>query len=126
MANKKGTLYVITCFEKSRDYLFSVLDNAPKKYRYSFVRKIEQMLLDIDECLRTRIEMEKARVGFQEKAKRKINVLCSLLRIAAKQGCIAFSHYDQATKLLSETLLYLDKWIESDKARRSKLPNPSL
>ena len=130
MANKKGTVYVITCFEKSRDYLFSVLDNAPTKYRYSFVRKIEQMLLDIDECLRmanrTRLEMEKARVGFQEKAKRKINVLCSLLRIAAKQGCIAFSHYDQATKLLSETLLYLDKWIESDKARRSKLPNPSL
>ena len=52
MANKKDALYVITCFEKSRDYLFGVLDNAPKKYRYSFVRKIEQVLLDIDECLR--------------------------------------------------------------------------
>ena len=73
MANKKGTLYVITCFEKSRDYLFSVLDNAPKKYRYSFVRKIEQLLLDIGECLRlanrTRLEMEKERAGFQEKSK---------------------------------------------------------
>ena len=52
MANKKGALYVITCVEKSRDYLFCVLDNAPKKYRYSSVRKIEQVLLDIDECLR--------------------------------------------------------------------------
>lgn len=52
MANKKGALYVITCFEKGRDYLFGVLDNAPKKYRYFFVRKIEQVLLDIDECLR--------------------------------------------------------------------------
>ncbi len=86
MANKKGTLYVITCFEKSRDYLFSALDNAPKKYRYSFVRKIEQMLLDIDECLRmanrTRLEMEKERVGFQEKAKRKINVLLSVLQLS--------------------------------------------
>ena len=86
MANKKGTLYVITCFEKSRDYLFSALDNAPKKYRYSFVRKIEQMLLDIDECLRmanrTRLEMEKERVDFQEKAKRKINVLLSVLQLS--------------------------------------------
>lgn len=88
MANKKGTLYVITCFEKSRDYLFSALDNASKKYRYSFVRKIEQMLLDIDECLRmanrTRLEMEKERVGFQEKQRGKsmFFVLFSVLQLS--------------------------------------------
>ena len=122
MPGKKGTLYVITCFEKSRDYLFNILENAPKKFRYSFVRKIEQCLLEIDECLitanRIRLEEEKERTDEQEKAKRKIAVLCSILRIAAKQSCISLPHYEQASKLLSDTLLYLDKWRESDKKRR--------
>ena len=130
MANKKGTLYVITCFEKSRDYLFSALDNAPKNIDILLSGRLSRCCLILMSALGWQIGLglkwRRKEPVFRKKAKRKINVLCSLLRIAAKQGCIAFSHYDQATKLLSETLLYLDKWIESDKARRSKLPNPSL
>lgn len=121
--SKKGTLYVITCFEKSVDYLFNVLENAPKKYRNSFVMRIESLLLDIDECLvsanMTRLEDRKRR-EYQDEARVKITVLCSILRMASNQKCISFSHYENATSLLTDTLLYLEKWMKSDEERRKK------
>lgn len=127
--SKKGTLYVITCFEKAVDYLFNVLENAPKKYRYSFVMRIESLLLDIDECLvsanMTRLE-DKKRKEYQEEARVKITVLCSFLRMASKEKCISFSHYENATGLLSDILLYLEKWMKSDEERRNKKTEPSF
>lgn len=125
-SHKRGTLYVITCFEKVMDYLFKACESSPKKFRYSFVMRIEQLLLEIEECLisanMTRLE-DMRRKEHQEKAKMKLTVLSSVLRIAMNQKCIAFSHYENATKLISDTMTYLDKWMKSDDMRRGKLPD---
>ena len=47
----RGQLYVITCFNRLFEYLLNTLDNAPKKNRYTFVVRIENMLLDVKEEL---------------------------------------------------------------------------
>ncbi len=127
-SHKKGTLYVITCFEKVMDYLFRACETAPKKFRYSFVMKIEQMLLDVEECLiyanMTRLE-DMRRREYQEKAKMKLVTLSAILRIAMNQKCLSFNHYENATKLIADTTAYLDKWMISDDTRRNKLPDSS-
>ncbi len=126
--HKKGTLYVITCFEKVMDYLFKACESSPKKFRYSFVMKIEQILLEIEESLisanMTRLE-DKRRREYQEEAKIKLVTLSAILRIAMNQKCISFSHYENATKLIADTTSYLDKWMISDETRRKSLPDTS-
>ena len=85
--------------------------------------RIESLLLDIDECLvsanMTRLEDRKRR-EYQDEARVKITVLCSILRMASNQKCISFSHYENATSLLTDALLYLEKWMKSDEERRKK------
>ncbi len=103
-------------------------ESAPKKFRYSFVMKIEQMLLDIEECLiyanMTRLE-DMRRREYQEKAKMKLVTLSAILRIAMNQKCLSFNHYENATRLIADTTAYLDKWMISDDTRRNKLPDSS-
>ncbi len=127
-SHKKGTLYVITCFEKVMDYLFKACESSPKKFRYSFVMKIEQLLLDTEECLihanMTRLE-DKRRTEHQEEAKVKLVMLSAILRIAMNQKCISFSQYENATKLIADTVSYLDKWMISDETRRKNIPESS-
>lgn len=127
-SHKKGTLYVITCFEKVMDYLFKACESSPKKFRYSFVMKIEQILLEIEESLisanMTRLE-DKRRREYQEDVKIKLVTLSAILRIAMNQKCISFSHYENATKLIADTTSYLDKWMISDETRRKSLPDTS-
>lgn len=124
-SHKKGTLYVITCFEKVMDYLFKACESSPKKFRYSFVMKIEQLLLDIEGSLisanMTRLE-DVRRKEYQEKAKVKLVTLSAILRIAMNQKCISFSQYENATKLIADTVSYLDKWMISDETRRKNIP----
>lgn len=127
-SHKKGTLYVITCFEKVMDYLFKACESSPKKFRYSFVMKIEQLLLDTEECLihanMTRLE-DKRRTEHQEEAKVRLVTLSAILRIAMNQKCISFSQYENATKLIADTTSYLDKWMISDETRRKNIPESS-
>ncbi len=110
------------------DYLFKACESSPKKFRYSFVMKIEQIMLEIEESLisanMTRLE-DKRRREYQEEAKIKLVTLSAILRIAMNQKCIAFSHYENATKLIADTTSYLDKWMISDETRRKSLPDTS-
>lgn len=39
----RGQLYVITCFNCLFEYFLNALDNAPKKYRYTFVVRIKDI-----------------------------------------------------------------------------------
>ncbi len=110
------------------DYLFKACESSPKKFRYSFVMKIEQLLLDTEECLihanMTRLE-DKRRTEHQEEAKVKLVMLSAILRIAMNQKCISFSQYENATKLIADTVSYLDKWMISDETRRKNIPESS-
>lgn len=110
------------------DYLFKACESSPKKFRYSFVMKIEQILLEIEESLisanMTRLE-DKRRREYQEDVKIKLVTLSAILRIAMNQKCISFSHYENATKLIADTTSYLDKWMISDETRRKSLPDTS-
>lgn len=121
---KKGKFYVITCYENVMDYLFNALERAPKKFRYSFVLRMEDNMLDTMSLLvsanKTQLTNPDRR-KYQEDAKVKMDVLGVLLRIAYKQNCICYKTYENATKLIFEAREYLDKWIASDEKRLNSL-----
>ena len=49
--SKKSELIVITETKRLIDYVFVVTEKSPKKYRYSFVTRIHNILFDIIELL---------------------------------------------------------------------------
>lgn len=120
----RGQLYVITCFNRLFEYLLNILDNAPKKYRYTFVTRIENMLLDINAELilanLTKIE-DKKRADRQNDAYGKLIVLANLLRMAMNGRCLSFHQCEISSNYLKETKDYLLRWIKSDASRASKM-----
>ena len=49
--SKKSKLLVITETKRLIDYMFVVTEKSPKKFRYSFVNKINNLLIEIIELL---------------------------------------------------------------------------
>ena len=49
--SKKSKLLVITETKRLIDYVFVVTKKSPKKFRYSFVNKIHNLLIEIIELL---------------------------------------------------------------------------
>ena len=120
----RGQLYVITCFNRLFEYLLNVLDNAPKKYRYTFVARIENMLLDINEelILANLAKLEDTRRGDrQNDAYGKLIVLANLLRMAMNGRCLSFHQYEISSNYLKETKDYLLRWMKSDASRVTKM-----
>lgn len=115
----RGRLYVITCYNRLFEYLLNVLDNAPKKYRYTFVIRIENMLLDVNEEL---ILANLAKIDDrQNDAYEKLIVLTNLLRMAMNGRCLSFHQYEISSNYLKETKDYLLRWMKSDVSRVTKM-----
>ena len=116
----RGQLYVITCFNRLFEYLLNILDNAPKKYRYTFVVKIENMLLDVNEelILANLAKIEDTRRGDrQNDAYGKLIVLANLLRMVMNDRCLSFHQYEISSNYLKETKDYLLRWMKSVASR---------
>lgn len=120
----RGQLYVITCFNRLFEYLLNILDNAPKKYRYTFVIRIENMLLDINEelILANLTKIEDTRRGDRQNgAYGKLIVLANLLRMAMNGRCLSFHQYEISSNYLKETKDCLLRWMKSDVSRVTKM-----
>lgn len=51
MIKRRSELLVITEVKRLIDYIFVISEKSPKKYRYSFLTKIYNLLFDIIELL---------------------------------------------------------------------------
>ena len=103
MVEKEKQLYIITCFNCLFEYLLNILDNAPKKYRYTFVVRIENMLLDINKelILANLAKIEDTRRGDrQNDAYGKLIVLANLLRMAMNDKRLSFHQYEISSNYL--------------------------
>ncbi len=97
-----------------------VTEKSPKKYRYSFVNRLQNYVLDALEnlYLANKYSTRPTRRTYQEEAKNLLPMLDYFSGISYEVGCILFKQYELISKNIAESLMYLNKWIKSDETNK--------
>lgn len=124
---KTDELYVITKGKDLCRYIFTVTDKAPKKYRFTFISRLQNHGLNVVENLyranmvyvrgradQSRIEQRKF---YQRKAYVDLKVLCYIAMISMEQKCILPKQYEQISMQAAEVMKLLAAWSRSDQKR---------
>ncbi len=120
-------LYVITKAKDLCDYIFTVTDKSPKKFRFTFTSKLQNMGLNIIQDLyyanmvyvrsgndTERIEKRKE---FQQEAYVELKLLNYISMIAREHMAILPKQYEQISMHAAEVTMLLIKWSQSDQNR---------
>ncbi len=117
---KKSDLFVMTKAKDLAKYIITVTEKSPKKFRFTLVVRLQNYILDVLEHIQLAniepIPSEK-RILHQKEAEQELILLDTFAQLAYEQECILFKQYEFIAKEQAECLLYLRKWIESDKKR---------
>lgn len=116
---KKSDLFVVTKAKDLAKYILTVTEKSPVKFRFTLVVRLQNYILDVLEhlYLANSLPLGEERLSEQEKAKTKLAMLDYFAGLAAEQHCILFKQYEQIALQQAECLLYLNKWIGSDRKR---------
>ena len=109
---KKSQLYVLVKAKELTNYLITVTEKSPKKFRFTLVNRLQNYSLDtIESILKANALRDTVkRMEEQDRAKELLNMLDAFAEISLQQGCLLPKHYEQVSKLVAETLNYLQKW----------------
>lgn len=109
---KKSQLYVLVKAKELTKYLITVTERSPKKFRFTLVNRLQNYALDTIESILKANSLRDVtkRMEEQDKAKELLNMLDSFAEISLQQGCILPKQYEKVSKLVAETLNYLQKW----------------
>jgi hypothetical protein len=112
LMEKKSQLYVLVKAKELTKYLITVTERSPKKFRFTLVNRLQNYALDTIESILKANSLRDVtkRMEEQDKAKELLNMLDSFAEISLQQGCILPKQYEQVSKLVAETLNYLQKW----------------
>lgn len=123
----KEKLIVLEKANELGEYIFLISDSAPKKYRFTFVSRMQNLMPDIIENLykanyvnlsyMNDRQYRAGRLEYQEKARLSVDLLCYISQIARKQNCILPKHYEQILLRASEIKRLINGWIRSDMKR---------
>ena len=115
---------VITKAKDLISYLFQISENAPKKYRFTLISKMQNSALGTLECLILANEIllgseedNKARKDLQHKAIANLKVLDAIAMTARQVGCILPKQYEVLSRHISDCIKLTGAWINSDKKR---------
>ena len=115
---KKSELVVITCAKKLLSYIVAVTEKAPKKYRFTFVNRMQNYAIEIVEDLfkannlRTDIKATLAqRKDLQKDAYNKLKMLSYLSYLAFENGVILQKQYFVVADNIHECLVWLHQWM---------------
>lgn len=123
-------LAVITKAKDLCDYVLTVTDRSPKKYRFTLVIRLQNYSLDVLENVLSAndvpikdggISEAKERQSFQRRAMTSLKTLGFMSELAMKKQCILLKQYEQITIRVSETQKLLIGWINSDLKRYASL-----
>ena len=115
-------LAVITSAKKLGEYILTIIQKSPAKYRHSYVDLIINTQNDIIENLYLANQMElgmKERFNYQSIALAKLKLLDYYCEASRKVDCITFPQYQNVAKYIYECIKLLNGWINSDKKRNS-------
>ncbi len=120
VVRKKGDLFVLTKAKDLAKYIITVTEKSPKKFRFTLVTRLQNYILDVLEHIHlanTADVGSDERKAHQKEAERKLQLLDTFSQLASEQECILFKQYEFISKETADCLLYLRKWVTSDKKR---------
>lgn len=120
MSTSKNDLYVITQAKKLVQYVLERNMEAPKKYRYSFLSRIENTCMDIVSLLYEANDIQvgdSRRRNKQLEVKTRLKILDFLCYSALCAKCYLFSQYQTISALINDCSKSLEAWIKSDDKR---------
>ena len=127
MRKKESELSVIVKAKDLGSYIFTVMDKSPKKFRFTFVSRIQNLSLEIlDNLYRANFVYVKdkedsvhitQRKDYQRNAYVALKLLGFLALAAKEQGCILPKQYEQISIKSTEVTRLLLAWSRSDQNR---------
>lgn len=131
--DSKSELSVITKSKELCNYILTVTDKSPKKFRFTLVSRLQNYSLSIIENLlsanevrvldvrnRVRSDRLEARRDYQQKAFTDMKLLSFMAQVSMEQQCILPKQYEQITKKLYDCQNLLGAWVKSDNKRMWK------
>ena len=122
----KCELTVIVKAKELCKYVMTVTQKSPKQFRFTFTGRLQNLTLDVLECLfrandtfveKGDREAMRVRSGFMHKAMTHLKILAYFAMLAMEQKCILPKQYEQIALLSGECMNLLGGWINSDKRR---------
>lgn len=117
-------LMVITKAKDLLKYVFLISENAPKKFRFTLIGKMQKISIEIlenlimaNEILLGDNETTKKRSEYQHGAIAKLKILDALAMVAREQQCILPKQYEILSRYISDCTRLTGAWISSDKKR---------
>ena len=120
MATKKSDLYVITKVKELTRYVITITEKSPKKFRFTLVTRLQNYCLDSLEqiVLANMLPLTDARrLERQKSAGRGLELLGYFAMLCVECECILPKQFEFISKLQAESLMFLGKWISSDRKR---------
>ena len=120
MATKKSDLYVITKVKEFTKYVITVTEKSPKKIRFTLVARLQNYCLDsLEQIVMANLlpVSDPRRLEYQKEAGRGLETLGYFAMLCMECECILPKQYEFISKLQAESLMFLGKWISSDKKR---------
>ena len=123
---KKSELTVIVKAKELSDYILTVTEKSPKRFRFTLTSRLQNYALDIIEKLYLANEVyiqaqdsmiENRRLQLQHEAMTYLKLLSYMAELAKDQGCILYKQFEQITKQACDCQNLLGAWIKSDKRR---------
>lgn len=118
---KKDDLYVITVTKNLANYIITVTEKSPVRVRFTLTTRLQNYVLDALECLyiANLLPLGEERRDYQQKALSKLELTDYFSALSFEQKTILEKQYAYISKLEAEAVLYLKKWMASDKKRLS-------
>ena len=125
----RGEFAVLSKAKGLGSYVFEVTGKSPKKFRSTFVYRLQDLSLGVVEGIyranAIRIFQDdgadaqnvRQRAELQESAILDLKTLCYLSMLAAEQGCLLFRQYECISKQADEVSRLLISWAKSDRRR---------
>lgn len=127
MARKQSELAVITKAKDLGNYIFTITEKSPKKFRFTFVSRLQNLILSVIENLyranlvyvrsKGNEEKTKKRKQYQQDAYTDLKVLGYMALLAREHQCILPKQYEQIGKQAAEVNQLLMAWVRSDQKR---------
>lgn len=124
---KENELEIMIKSRKLIEYIFTITEKSPKKFRFMLIARLQNEALSIIENLiraneiyikdKTQVEDYRRRLGYQKEAMVDIKMLGYMSVIAREQECILPKQQEQIALQLSECRKMLWAWMLSDKKR---------
>ena len=126
MERKQSELTVITKTKDLCSYVLTVTQKSPKHFRYTFVSKLQNLVLSAIENLYRANEIfvekgnpatQEERLSLQRSAMTDLKLLTYMALLSMEQNCILPKQYEQIARQTTECQNLLGAWMNSDRKR---------